>query len=77
MVFGDVDVDAVLRRLDRLTFDQALRTAAHFLDVIHGLVENLRKALSGEQISLLLRTLPQTSFSLKMTRLQRKAYGRL
>jgi len=51
-VFGNNDVKAVLHRLDRLSFDEALLTAVQTFEVIHGLVENLRKVMNGEQVLL-------------------------
>jgi len=51
-LFGDNDVEAVLHRLDRLTLDEARTTAAQTLEVVYGLVENLRQVTSGEWIEL-------------------------
>ena len=48
-VFGE-DFEAVLQRLDRLTRDEALTTAAHVLEVIHGLVQGMRVVMDGEQL---------------------------
>ena len=47
-LIGDNDVEAVLHRLDRLTTDEALMTAAQTLEVVYGLVENLRNVMSSE-----------------------------
>jgi len=64
-VFGNNNVEAVLHRLDRLSFDEALMTAAQTLEIVYGLIENLRNAMSGEQVLFYLsRTLCQTSISL-------------
>ncbi len=49
-VFGNNNVEAVLHRLDRLTLDEALLTAAQILEVVYGLVENLRNDMNGEQV---------------------------
>jgi hypothetical protein len=38
----------VLHRLDRLTLDESRATAAQTLEVVHGLVKNLREVMSGE-----------------------------
>lgn len=51
-LFGDSDVEAVLRRLDRLTLEEARAATAQTLEVVYGLVENWRKVMSGEQILL-------------------------
>jgi hypothetical protein len=53
-IFGDNDVEEVLRRLDRLTVEEAHATAAHTLEVVYGLAENMREVISGEQNSTLL-----------------------
>jgi hypothetical protein len=47
--FGNDKVEAVLHRLDRLALDEALLTAAQILEVVRGLVENLRNVMNGEQ----------------------------
>jgi hypothetical protein len=41
-LLGDNDVEAVLQRLDRLTQDEARTTAAQTLEVVYGLVQNLK-----------------------------------
>jgi hypothetical protein len=51
-LFGDSDTEDVLRRLDRLTPEEARTTTAATLAVVHGLVDNWRKVMSGEQIQL-------------------------
>ena len=38
------------RRLDRLTQDEARQTVAQILKVVHGLVENMKVVMGGEQI---------------------------
>ena len=50
--FGEKDVEAILQRLDRLTQDEARTTAAQTLEVVHGLVSNLKVAMDGTQIAL-------------------------
>jgi hypothetical protein len=49
-VFGKKDVEPVLERLSRLTQDEAKLTAAQILEVVHGLVQNMRVITDGEQI---------------------------
>ena len=64
-VFGNNHVEAVLHRLDRLSFDEALMTTAQTLEIVYGLIENLRNAMSGEQILFYLsHPLCQTYISL-------------
>jgi len=50
--FGEKDVEAILQRLDRLTQDEARTTAAQTLEVVHGLVQNIRMIIDGEQAHL-------------------------
>ena len=47
-VLGENDVESVLQRLDRLTVDEARTTATQTLDVVHGLVQNMRVVMNGE-----------------------------
>jgi hypothetical protein len=49
-LLGEKDVEAVLQRLDRLTQDEARITAAQTLEVVYGLVQNMRVVMDGEQI---------------------------
>jgi len=51
-LLGENEVEAVLQRLDRLTLDQAQTTAAQSLEVIYGLVQNMRVVMDGEQTRL-------------------------
>jgi hypothetical protein len=48
-ILGEKDVEAVLQRLDRLTFDEARTAAVHTLEVVYGLVQNMRVVMDGEQ----------------------------
>ena len=47
---GEKNIEAVLQRLNRLTQDEAKLTAAQILEVVHGLVRNMRVVTDGEQI---------------------------
>ena len=49
-LFGEKDTEAVLQRLNRLTVDEAKLTAAQILEVVHGLVQNMRVVTDGKQI---------------------------
>ena len=51
-LLGGEDIEAVLKRLDRLTDDEARITAAQTLEVVYGLFQNMRDVVDGEQISL-------------------------
>lgn len=47
-ILGEDEVKSVLQRLDRLTLDEARTTATQTLDVVHGLVRNMRTVMDGE-----------------------------
>jgi hypothetical protein len=49
-LFGENDIEVVLRRLDRLTQDEARVTAAQTLEVVYGLVQNTEALMDGEPI---------------------------
>jgi hypothetical protein len=51
-LFGENEVEAVLRRLDRLTQDEARTTAAQTLEVVYGLFQNMREVIDGKRIHL-------------------------
>jgi hypothetical protein len=48
-LLGESEIEAVLRRLDRLTLDEARMTGAQTLQVIHGLVNNMKVVMDGMQ----------------------------
>jgi hypothetical protein len=48
-VRGENDMKAALHRLDRLTLDEGLATAAQTLEVVCGLVRHRRVVLDGEK----------------------------
>jgi hypothetical protein len=52
-LFGENDVEGVLQRLDRLTQDEARTTAAQTLEVVLGLVQNMRVVIDGKRIHLI------------------------
>ena len=47
---GEKDIEAVLQRLDRLTMDEARIAAAQTLEVVYGLIQNMRVVMDGQQI---------------------------
>ena len=51
-LLGENEVEAVLQRLDRLTVDEARTTAAQTLEVVYGLVQNMKVVIDGEQTHL-------------------------
>ncbi|KAH9983483.1 hypothetical protein BJV74DRAFT_618971 [Russula compacta] len=49
--FGEKDVEVVLQRLDRLTQDEARTTAAQTLEVVYGLMQNMRVVMDDGKAS--------------------------
>jgi hypothetical protein len=47
---GEKKMEAMVQRLDRLTQDEARQTVTQILKVVHGLVENMKVVMDGEQI---------------------------
>jgi hypothetical protein len=50
--FGESEIEDVLHRLDRLTLDEARMTGTETLQVVHGLVSNLKLVIGGTQLLL-------------------------
>ena len=48
-LLGDSEIEAVLRRLDRLTQDEARMTVTQTLGVVHGLVGNMKVVMEGTE----------------------------
>ena len=48
-LLGEKKMEAMVLRLDRLTLDEARLTIAEILKVVHGLVENMKVVMDGEQ----------------------------
>ena len=53
-ILGENDVEAILQRLDRLTQEEAKTTAAQTLEVLYGLVKNIKVVMDGARILLFL-----------------------
>ena len=49
LLLGDCKIEATLRRLERLTKDEAQMTAAQTLGVVHGLVGNVKAVMEGAE----------------------------
>lgn len=47
-LFGDVEVEALLQRLDRLTQAEARSTATQSLEAVYGLVQNMGMVIDGK-----------------------------
>ena len=48
-LLGESEIEAVLQRLDRLTQEEARMTGAETLEVVHGLVNNMKVVMNGTQ----------------------------
>jgi hypothetical protein len=46
-LLGESDIEAVLQRLDRLTHEEARMTVVQTLEVVHGLMGNLKVVMDG------------------------------
>jgi hypothetical protein len=51
-LLGESEIEDVLHRLDRLTLDEARMTGTETLQVVHGLVNNLKFVIGGTHLSL-------------------------
>jgi len=49
-LLGESEIEAVIQRLDRLTHDEARLTVAQTLQVVHGLVNNVKVVMEGMQV---------------------------
>ena len=56
-LLGESEIEAVLQRLDRLTLDEARMTGAQTLQIIHGLVNNMKVVMDGMQTTVTCRQL--------------------
>jgi len=56
-ILGENEINSVLQRLDRLTLDEARTSATQTLEVVHGLVRNMRTVMDGEAILSSLTTI--------------------
>ena len=63
-VIGEDEIEAVLQRLDRFAQDEARSTAAQTLQVVYGLVQNVKILIDGTQTQFALSLGPLTSFTL-------------
>lgn len=48
-LLGEGEIEAALQRLDRLTVDKARMTGTQTLQVVHGLVSNIKLVMNGTQ----------------------------
>ena len=47
MLLGENETESVLQRLDRLNHEEARTTAAQTLEVVYGLVKNMKVVMNG------------------------------
>ena len=45
---GDNEIETILKRLDRLTREEARMTVAQTLAIVHGLLNNMKVVMDGE-----------------------------
>ncbi|KAF8261176.1 hypothetical protein EI94DRAFT_1705734 [Lactarius quietus] len=50
-LLGDSEIEKIMKRLDRLTQDETRMTEAHILEVVHGLMNNMRVVMDGGEAS--------------------------
>jgi hypothetical protein len=48
-LLGDSEIENILRRLDRLTQEEARMMEAHILEVVHGLMHNTKVLMDGKR----------------------------
>jgi hypothetical protein len=76
-LLGDSEIGAVLRRLDRLTHDEARTVGAQTLSVVHGLVSNMKIVMEGAKSFLGCRFRVAKQRYFKTARRRRPASERL
>jgi hypothetical protein len=48
-LLGESEIEDILHRLDRLTLDEARMTGTETLQIVHGLVSNMKLIMDGTQ----------------------------
>ena len=51
-LLGESEIEAVLQRLDRLTQEEGRLTVAQTLEVVHGLMNNVKIVMKGMRVFL-------------------------
>ena len=46
-LLGDSEIETILKRLDRLTQDEARMTVAQIFGIVHGLLNNMKVVMDG------------------------------
>jgi hypothetical protein len=47
-LLGNCEIETILKRLDRLTQEEARMTVAQTLAIVHGLLNNMKVVMDGE-----------------------------
>ena len=47
-LLGDSEIEKILKKLDRLIQNESGMTEAHILEVVHGLMNNMKVVMDGE-----------------------------
>ena len=47
-LLGNGEIESILRRLDRLTLEEARMTETQILEIVHGLMNNMKIVMDGE-----------------------------
>ena len=63
-LLGESEIEDVLHRLDRLTLDEARMTGTETLQVVHGLVSNMKLIMDGMQMFLCFLLISTTDWML-------------
>ena len=70
-MLGDSEIETILKRMDRLTQEEARMTVAQTLAVVHGLLNNVKVVMDGESSRLQIQRHPIRLFPVQGVRLQR------
>ena len=52
-MLGDSEIETILKRMDRLTQEEARMTMAQTLAVVHGLLNNAKVVMDGDTVGIL------------------------
>ena len=63
---GENEVEDAMRRLDRLTQDEARMTVAQTLGVVHGLLKNIKVVMEGASCVIVVHYLSLSTLSLEV-----------
>jgi hypothetical protein len=66
-LLGESEIEDVLHRMDRLTLDEARMTGTETLQIVHGLVRNMKLIMDGMQMLLCFLLISTTDWMLVPT----------